>query len=166
MMGSEYTNEQMLDFMHDVMDWRDSEDHPIIYAIIETLKQIQQYRAIGLVPELIGKMEEYKPRLSSDTGLCKHCSDEMYNDCQKKECVVCVFDKAIEIVKDFIKDCDNGWIPCSERLPEKGGTYIVCSEKQSVYVAHFYKNSVVPHWSKGNIIYWQPLPEPHQKGSE
>ena len=56
------------------------------------------------------------------------------------------------------------WIPCSERLPEKGGAYLVCSEKQSVYVAHFYKNSVVPHWSKGNIIYWQPLPEPYQKG--
>ena len=82
----------------------------------------------------------------------------------KEECFEIVNQLAEEYGKDTNVTTNNGWIPCSERLPEKGGAYLVCSEKQSVYMAHFYKNSVVPHWSKGNIIYWQPLPAPYQKG--
>jgi len=52
MTENEYTNEQLIDFMYDVMDWRDVVDQPMIYAVIEELKEIQQYRAIGTVEEI------------------------------------------------------------------------------------------------------------------
>ena len=52
MTESEYTNEQLIDFMYDVMDWRDVVDHPMIYAVIEALKERHAYRAIGTVEEL------------------------------------------------------------------------------------------------------------------
>ena len=51
MTENEYTNEQLIDFMYDVMDWRDVVDQPMIYAVIEELKEIQQYRAIGTVEQ-------------------------------------------------------------------------------------------------------------------
>jgi len=52
MTESEYTNEQLIDFMYDVMDWRDVVDHPMIYAVIEALKERHAYRAIGTVEEI------------------------------------------------------------------------------------------------------------------
>lgn len=35
------------------------------------------------------------------------------------------FKEAIEIVKQTAAEYNNGWIPCSERLPEEGGYYLV-----------------------------------------
>lgn len=43
-MEREYTNEELIDFMYDVMDWRDSEDLPMIYGVIEELKKMKAYR--------------------------------------------------------------------------------------------------------------------------
>lgn len=37
-MNSEYTIDELIDFMYNVMDWQDSEDEPAIYAIIDILK--------------------------------------------------------------------------------------------------------------------------------
>ena len=51
MTESEYTNEELIDFMYDVMDWRDAEDTPMIYAVIKALKEREAYRAIGTVSE-------------------------------------------------------------------------------------------------------------------
>ena len=56
MTENEYTNEQLIDFMYDVMDWRDVVDHPMIYAVIEELKEIQQYRAIGTPTQIYEKI--------------------------------------------------------------------------------------------------------------
>lgn len=59
MTENKYTNEQLIDFMYDVMDWRDVVDQPMIYAVIEELKEIQQYRAIGTVEQLKTLQEDY-----------------------------------------------------------------------------------------------------------
>lgn len=75
----------------------------------------------------------------------------------------CDHQKAIQEWEDYCREYNNGWIPVSERLPEKGGSYIVCSENKKVYLAYYCKNSVVPHWSRGKIIAWQPLPEPYKE---
>ena len=62
----------------------------------------------------------------------------------------------------------GGWIPCSERLPEKGGTYFVTAVENELYHTTFVK------WQKRHkkwdltgaraywrITAWQPLPEPY-----
>lgn len=76
----------------------------------------------------------------------------------------------------------NGWIPVSERLPERGVMDITgldyqsytCTMKIGVYPTKvasccFSKDG---HWVWGNsnfddyIIAWQPLPEPYKEGKD
>ena len=37
-----------------------------------------------------------------------------------------MLDKAKQIVQEVAEEYNNGWIPCSERLPEESGRYIIC----------------------------------------
>ena len=91
--------------------------------------------------------------------------------------------KAIEIVKQeaekFGTDINvgsNGWIPCSERLPEIDGntsdTVLVCGSNGFLYMAFWCddlqwrfcecgmaKEPVL--WTE--IVAWQPLPEPFKE---
>ena len=60
-------------------------------------------------------------------------------------------------------DGDLRWISAADRLPEKDGSYIVCSGKSgAVFTAHFWAQSKA--WSgRSNgkyITHWMPLPEP------
>ena len=85
--------------------------------------------------------------------------------------------KAIEIVKQEaekfgtdINVVSNGWIPCSERLPEESGTYIVNAIENSIIHITFAK--WMPRMKKWNLTgcrsywkvnAWQPLPEPFKE---
>lgn len=64
-----------------------------------------------------------------------------------------------------------GWIPCSERLPEEIGTYLVTLD----YEEH--GTGITAVWYHGKqigwdlsfadvVIAWQPLPEPYKAESE
>ena len=92
-------------------------------------------------------------------------------------------EKAIEIVKQEaekfgtdINVVSNGWIPCSERLPEIDGntsdTVLVCGSNGFLYMAFWCddlqwrfcecgmaKEPVL--WTE--IVAWQPLPEPFKE---
>ena len=86
------------------------------------------------------------------------------------------FDDAIEIVKQEAEQCNNGWIPCSERLPEIDGntsdTVLVCGSNGFLHMAFWCddlqwrfcecgmaKEPVL--WTE--IVAWQPLPEPFKE---
>ena len=99
----------------------------------------------------------------------KTCNKEK---CDTKElCRICVVDDAIEIVKQEAEQYNNGWIPCSERLPEERETVLlqdfdgfyelgVCTVKCGI------KGFEDGDWwsSANNFIAWQPLPQPYQNG--
>ena len=86
------------------------------------------------------------------------------------------FNEAIEIVQEVAKD--GGWIPCSERLPEKSGKYLVTQERyriddrehvrpMAIETDYVEFSAVHKEWQRANffnIIAWQPLPAPYQKG--
>ena len=58
--------------------------------------------------------------------------------CDTKElCRICVVDDAIEIVKQEAEQYNNGWIPCSERLPECENKYGWVSCIVSVIRSHY-----------------------------
>lgn len=68
-----------------------------------------------------------------------------------------------------IEAVKNQWIPVTERLPESGGTYIVRSDRGSIYTSHFYppRKSRIGiyggNWTprgKTTVTHWMPLPEP------
>ena len=65
---------------------------------------------------------------------------------------------------------ERRWIPVTERMPESEGTYLVYTNRGSVYASHFYEKKVFrddyvrePQWSqrgKVEVTHWMPLPEP------
>lgn len=79
-------------------------------------------------------------------------------------------DRFIELRKKY----NDGWIPCSERLPEAGKRYLVSAiwkdkdfEKAAVYDAVYGSDGL---WHSYNyepvsykVIAWQPLPEPYKE---
>lgn len=79
---------------------------------------------------------------------------------------------AIEIVQSngFLKTTlknNNGWIPCSERLPEtfEPKAYLTTNEDGMIGVSYYHHG-----WSNGyesvfDVIAWQPLPEPYKEES-
>ena len=62
------------------------------------------------------------------------------------------------------------WISVTERLPEKEDTYLVYTERGSVYSSHFYAEMKFASgyvreasWSqrgKVKVTHWMPLPQP------
>ena len=89
------------------------------------------------------------------------------------------FGKWLDRNKWIAKKCDEyaraeeykgGWIPCSERLPEESGTYIVNAIENSIIHVTFAK--WMPRMKKWNLTgcrsywkvnAWQPLPEPYKE---
>ena len=82
-------------------------------------------------------------------------------------------DKAKEIVQEVAEEYNGGWIPCSERLPEKNGMYL-CTQntydlatnkniiRVSTELVEFYDGK----WRRAKnlvITHWQPLQEPFKE---
>ena len=81
---------------------------------------------------------------------------------------------AIEIVQSngFLKTTlknNNGWIPCSERLPEDGTRVIACF-KHGLVTELKYKSAGIfegiNEYVAEVIDAWQPLPEPYEEETE
>lgn len=74
--------------------------------------------------------------------------------------------------------CDNGWIPCSERLPEKDDFYLTtvifegksstCRHLFDTYNSEWLDSDYMPFVNDeiSEIIAWRPLPEPYQSKGE
>ena len=88
-------------------------------------------------------------------------------------------------IMDYIKNMSDksGWIPVSERLPEKDGRYLVTfkygikvcmvgygSCKRTVLgypIGHgWYSLEEAQYYAKDGIIAWMPLPEPYKEDDQ
>lgn len=58
------------------------------------------------------------------------------------------------------------WIPCSERLPDDDGYYLVSTESGGVDIAYINEHGSWYVFSRDYIVAWQPLPEPYKEGEE
>lgn len=109
----------------------------------------------------------------------------LYDDSDYGEGKYNAFDEAIEIVKQEAVEYNNGWIPCSERLPEERDWYLcVFREKDTGFqliprVADFmqapekshatydgwmiidYEGMTSEYLKLLECVAWQPLPEPY-----
>lgn len=52
------------------------------------------------------------------------------------------------------------WIPCDDSLPVKVGSYLVCSEHETVFTAFWLGD----HWGTPGVVAWAPLPKPYVSG--
>lgn len=82
------------------------------------------------------------------------------------------FDDAKQIVQEVAEEYNDGWIACSERLPEDDSICIVTVEypnnKTMVDYGWFDRKSVcwfvgMQEFRTSNILAWQPLPEPFKE---
>ena len=96
--------------------------------------------------------------------------------------------RAVEIIHQIAEEYNNGWIPCSERLPEESGYYLVTYHDWSdgnflpkyddTYVRrlHYQISEHFVGWNypknvddraendcHKEVIAWQPLPEPFKE---
>ena len=82
--------------------------------------------------------------------------------------------KAIEIVKQEAEQYNNGWIPCSERMPEKYNRVLAHTDAGGYYIAHVNgcgkfvctAECVSTVIENSDVIAWQPLPAPYQPKGE
>ena len=81
------------------------------------------------------------------------------------------YEGAIEIVNQLAEEYNNGWIPCSERLPEKYGEYLCC-DTYGNFVLGFPSESdtsdtgfivETEHEYCYDIIAWMELPEKYKE---
>ena len=84
-----------------------------------------------------------------------------------------ITNEAIEIVKQEAERYNNGWIPCSEKLPELRQDVLVTVKYTGFMGMHGYwiktghmeaENDWWGDCAGGEVIAWQPLPKPFQKG--
>ena len=82
------------------------------------------------------------------------------------------FDDAKNIVQEVSEEYNDGWIACSERLPEDDSIFIVTVEypnnKTMVDYGWFDRKNVcwfvgMQEFRTSNILAWQPLPEPFKE---
>ena len=84
-----------------------------------------------------------------------------------------ITNEAIEIVKQEAEKYNNGWIPCSERLPEKNGmylctqnTYDLATNKKIIRVSTELVEFYDGKWRRAKnlvVTHWQSLPEPFKE---
>jgi len=62
------------------------------------------------------------------------------------------------------------WIPCSEKLPDEDGIYLVTDDSGGVKETHeswFIEcDDGTPSWDLANVTAWMPLPEPYKGGEK
>ena len=84
-----------------------------------------------------------------------------------------ITNEAIEIVKQEAEKYNNGWIPCSEKLPDVRQDVLVTVKYTGFMGMHGYwiktghmeaENDWWGDCAGGEVIAWQPLPKPFQKG--
>ena len=123
---------------------------------------------------LIERLEEYKYShlVEHDKERLEHCTEnESTEHCEGIDCFWCVWDKSISIVNQLAEEQNNGWIPCSERLPKEYTEVLGCDYEGIISVVELYKDNVFgmiwEQWNGGNlrlnvIKAWQPLPHSYK----
>ena len=83
-----------------------------------------------------------------------------------------ITNEAIEIVKQEAEQYNNGWIPCSEKLPDVRQDVLVTVQYTGFMGMHGYwiktghmeaENDWWGDCAGGDVIAWQPLPEPFKE---
>lgn len=136
------------------------------------------------IKKLIERLEAEKEENPCRKTLCKEC--KYTNNCYEGEQSGKVaIDNAIEIVNELAEEfatdinvvSNNGWIPCSERLPENIiKDCLVTLENGAVFQASYSdigKEFRMICWhgierfsEENKVIAWMPLPEPYKQGKQ
>lgn len=115
--------------------------------------------------KIIEKLEEAKSNVPVNRLL-----DDIIKDKPKELGQLMAYNKAIEIVKQEAEEYNNGWIPCSERLPKYGEVVMCSCTNSGITISCITHKGVKPsksvRFGQHSVIAWQPLPQPYQTKGE
>ena len=121
--------------------------------------------------KIIEKLEKCK-----DIMISSKVSDCFEEECKYNDCTVGAFAKAIEIVKQEAAEYNNGWILCSERLPEEHKLYdITFKNSAGIHSDSAIYNPYLKRWLwdadetelvENEIFAWAEKREPYQPKGE
>ena len=99
--------------------------------------------------------------------------NDIHSQCCDTANILCTLDadKRCDALQLAITALQNQpvWIPVSERLPEKSGSYLTWvryDNEEFMSIEEIDCEGIFKEWNfTGKVLYWMPLPEPYQ-GSE
>jgi hypothetical protein len=120
------------------------------------------------------------------TEIIKALCPESCGDCVSRQAlldidfkrIVLTTAKPAEMIRQKIQELPPvtptpKWIPCSERLPEEDGEYLVTIKWKGSYSGDVYTETNIGEyrkkskdWDRVGITAWMPLPEPYKAESE
>ena len=130
-----------------------------------------------MIEKILERLEKLKEKHGCDTITCAECERRYGYDCARNESKITIdLCKEIvqEVAKEYGKDTNvpsNGWIPCSERLPEDKREVLVWNSDQKMHCVDWY-HAQTKNWYSNDfgtedskyIVVWCELPAPYQKG--
>ena len=83
--------------------------------------------------------------------------------CEEEEKLIIGFLK--DTAESFMRENQSAqqWIPCSERLPDQNGKYLVVGRQKAINILKFDGGRWYGKWG---VVAWMPLPEPYEGESE
>lgn len=102
-------------------------------------------------------------------------------ECENDDCTVCVCERVIDIIRSHMDEAKNdGWIPCSEKLPNEiefqeaycrnqyAAEFLVTIKGATRPTTLYFKNN---NWfdeerNYYKVVAWKPLPESYKGGKE
>ena len=130
------------------------------------------------IEKLIARLEELQNYACFPSEFVSEEQEKVYSFFAKKLTEILKFAEehktidVAELVEKFGQEkaqSNNGWIPCSERLPEESGeylTYVDYADETFIAIDEFDCEGILKEWNgtpNYHILAWQPLPEPYRE---
>ena len=80
--------------------------------------------------------------------------------CEEEEKLIIGFLK--DTAESFMRENQSAqqWIPCSERLPDQNGKYLVVGRQKAINILKFDGGRWYGKWG---VVAWMPLPKPYKE---
>lgn len=114
-----------------------------------------------MIDKIISELEKCVENVNNQYMNNRICTEEAID---RKAC----YETAIDIVKKYssLEPKNNGWIPCSERLPVDLENYLVTLEDEygelHISIVEYGKYTWTNKPPYSDVIAWQPLPQPYK----
>ena len=135
---------------------------------------------MNVLEKILEEIKERIEKLNMADNMCRENAERNRNFESVKYFKALMFatERANSIIGDIIRSHmdeakNDGWIPCSERLPEEGIYVMCCFDDGSVDVLwqKWQEDETLLFYADFDnqirkVIAWQPLPEPYKGGKE